>query len=285
MKPYRLHNSINTDRAWESLHNRLLQENLLTRTNERRRPYIPLPAACAAAVIIICAGITWKIISGTGTENAATAAHAVLRNEQGSATLVATLDDGSIIYLGENTRISYPTNFPQENRNIYLEGQAMFDVKNNHPHPFIISTENLTVEVTGTTFDLESTPGRLSVRQGTVKANITGNKRTVWIHPGQTAGINGTQILVAPTVDKTRFDRYIRLIRFKDEKLINILKVINNRQGSPPISADATLENRRITVTFAGNDSADNIAALICNAFEWQLNRADNNLRIAPAQH
>ncbi|MDR2497438.1 MAG: FecR family protein [Tannerellaceae bacterium] len=285
MKPYRLHHNINTDRAWERLHNRILNDKPADSRAPNRRIALRRLLPYAAAVVIAAAAFaSWRLLSGG---NADSRAELLLHNEQGAATLVATLEDGSIVYLGENTRLSYPTHFAAGERKVYLDGNAMFSVEANRERPFRIATKRMTIEVTGTTFDVESNNNRLSVQHGQVKATTTaGNRRSVWVEAGQTARLADGELAVTPTGDDRRLARYMQFLRFKDETLGNILRVINSRGGDASISAAPALENLQITVTFAGNDSAENIARLICNAFEWQLSQpAPHLFIIAPEAH
>jgi ferric-dicitrate binding protein FerR (iron transport regulator) len=243
-----------------------------------------MAAACAVIVLIILGGASLLIMRERGLKDKAPAAGLVFHNGQGPATLAATLDDGSTVFLGERSRLEYSESPGGGERRAFLSGKAMFRVAASPGRPFIISTDRMLIEVTGTTLDVESVPARLSVREGMVKAGIPGSKHAVWVRRGETAGVAGQHIVITPTPDLSRFDRYMDLILFKDEKLVNILNVINGRGEGPELNAAEALENRRITVTFAGNDSAANIAALICNAFEWRLSSEGSRLLItAPA--
>lgn len=63
------------------------------------------------------------------------------------------LADGSSVSLSSGTTLRYPTFFGQK-REVYLEGQALFDVAKDGEHPFIVHTYNYDVTVTGTRIDV-----------------------------------------------------------------------------------------------------------------------------------
>ena len=76
----------------------------------------------------------------------------------------------------------------------------------------------------------------------------------------------------------------MELLRFKGEKLGNILRVINNRESGIELRAAPGLDSREITVTFAGNEPSENIAEVICSAFDLKLNKDENNVLLISAK-
>ena len=78
-----------------------------------------------------------------------------LHNNEASTTLVTTLEDGSIVYLADNSQLSYPEHFQREKREVSLLGNALFDVSGNKERPFLIETEQARIEVLGTSFNIK----------------------------------------------------------------------------------------------------------------------------------
>jgi len=70
------------------------------------------------------------------------------------------LPDSTTIWLNARTKLRYPVSFTEEERRIELEGEAFFDVKKDINHPFVVSTENYDVRVTGTSFNVYAYKGR-----------------------------------------------------------------------------------------------------------------------------
>ncbi len=87
-----------------------------------------------------------------------------------------TLPDGSSLWLGENSRVSFPAEF-EGGRNIDLEGLAFFKVVKNNT-PFRVNAGLLSVEVTGTEFSVSNYSGNpeaeVTLVEGAV--NITDSK-------------------------------------------------------------------------------------------------------------
>jgi ferric-dicitrate binding protein FerR (iron transport regulator) len=92
------------------------------------------------------------------------------------------LEDGSIIQLSANSSISYPEHFGNKQRNVYLKGEAFFDVQKDPTKPFIVHAGNLTTEVLGTSFRIKSYEEaqtiEVSVKTGRVSVFEDNNEQT-----------------------------------------------------------------------------------------------------------
>lgn len=82
-----------------------------------------------------------------------------------------TLPDGSEVTLNGNSKISYATNFDDGAREVWLSGEALFNVKHinidtNDIKPeekFIVHCDDMNIEVLGTTFNVKSRHKKTSV--------------------------------------------------------------------------------------------------------------------------
>ena len=77
-------------------------------------------------------------------------------NTPSRLTSKITLADGTVVTLNSETQLKYPTAFKGDHREVYLNGEAFFDVKKDAQHPFIVHTEKINIKVLGTTFDLKA---------------------------------------------------------------------------------------------------------------------------------
>ena len=66
------------------------------------------------------------------------------------------LSDNTNLWLNANTTFRYPTEFAKENRTVFLNGEAYFEVTKNEKKPFIVKTGHGDIHVTGTTFIVEA---------------------------------------------------------------------------------------------------------------------------------
>ncbi|MBD8488399.1 FecR domain-containing protein [Echinicola sp. CAU 1574] len=66
------------------------------------------------------------------------------------------LPDGSIVWLNSSSQLSYPEFFANEKREIWLEGEAFFEVTRDEERPFMVHTGRVTTKVLGTSFNINS---------------------------------------------------------------------------------------------------------------------------------
>lgn len=98
------------------------------------------------------------------------------------------LPDGSKIRLYNDSRITYDKNFGQDNRYLQLEGLAFFEVTKDKTKPFIITCQDGTVKVLGTSFEVESyesnATAEVSVITGEVAVSFKQDSSLVLLHKG-----------------------------------------------------------------------------------------------------
>lgn len=75
--------------------------------------------------------------------------------------------------------------------------------------------------------------------------------------------------------DDAQFAHYLKHIRFKDETLANILRVINLHSPEVQLKTIPSLERRKLTVAFSG-ESPDAMAELIGMAMNLKCTREGN---------
>ncbi|MPR34839.1 FecR family protein [Salmonirosea aquatica] len=70
-----------------------------------------------------------------------------------------TLPDGSTVVLQPGAKLSYEPEFSGAQREVYLSGEAFFDVAKNPERPFLVFAEQLVTKVLGTSFTVKANPG------------------------------------------------------------------------------------------------------------------------------
>lgn len=66
------------------------------------------------------------------------------------------LSDGSKVWLNSGSKLIFPAAFTSEKREVYLEGEAIFEIAYYINHPFIVKLENQDIEVLGTVFNVSN---------------------------------------------------------------------------------------------------------------------------------
>ena len=66
------------------------------------------------------------------------------------------LPDGTVVYLNAGSFLRYPVRFNKAKRQVTLEGEAYFEVIRDLKHPFIVQTNQVTIKVYGTHFNVNT---------------------------------------------------------------------------------------------------------------------------------
>ncbi len=276
------------DAAWDRLYNRLEQDGLLEsipgKAREKASEKSPKRAIVYstlswAASIVILVGATLLLTKGLFNPQEMI----LLQNGEESSSYATTLEDGSAVYMSQNTSISYPKRFGKVSREVKLEGEAYFEISKNEKIPFIIDTKQLIIEVLGTSFDVKasgkSAPS-ISVKTGEVRVTSKSNGQSLKVKAGESALLSLEGVLELTQSDSNQFSKYLTKIRFKDEKLSNVSEIINrNTPGGVQIEISPELEERVITATFYGS-SADSMAQMICFALNLKFTREGERILI-----
>jgi ferric-dicitrate binding protein FerR (iron transport regulator) len=111
----------------------------------------------AAAVILLTIGFfAYHYFLPSGLNRKVLAIHWLKRATQPTKKSVISLSDGTVVTLNSATTILYPDKFDDSIREIYLDGEAYFDVAKDPQHPFIIHANKMNIRVLGTSFNVKS---------------------------------------------------------------------------------------------------------------------------------
>lgn len=254
-------------------------EKILIRKRHIRRWMI---AASAAAVLIVV-GALWFVIGDRNSRTMVTTAYGEIKK--------IVLPDQSQIILNAHSHIAFKVNWKgDEPREVWLEGEAHFDVKHlniqnaavRENDRFIIHTNLMVVEVLGTVFNVKERRGRVevSLESGSVKVMIKNGKNKGWIlKPGELAvfndGANELEMQVQnPEIHKAWTDRKMLA---DNTTLQEIIQTIEDQYGYKVILEDSELANRRIDGTIPFK-SESNILFVLSNILQIDIVKNDNVL-------
>lgn len=67
-----------------------------------------------------------------------------------------TLSDGTRVWINAGSRLVFPPLFAGKTREVFVEGEAYFEVVNDGKRPFVVKTSRFEVEVKGTKFSVQA---------------------------------------------------------------------------------------------------------------------------------
>lgn len=170
--------------------------------------------------------LTYRQPSGDTAEPEA-ARHRLLTPVGGEYQLM--LSDGTRVWLNANTELSYPVRFTGNTREVLLHGEAYFEVSPDPNRPFRVRTEQFSVVVTGTAFDVSVYPEdrhhRVTLVQGGVNI-VSDHHLLAALSPGKQIDFNTAdgrfEITDADTEAVTAWKKGLFL--FREETLASITR-------------------------------------------------------------
>ena len=203
-------------------------------------------------------------------------------NPKGQRSTI-TLSDGTVIYLGSNSKICYPKTFSNV-REIELIGEAFFKVKRDPARPFIIHTNNIQTKVLGTSFKIEAFKGNpieVSVATGKVtvdrQADPTKKQLTsvAVLTPGNL--VNWDEKTKKATLAKISPQELEQWkdgnLTFNNQRLADVVAVLERCYNVKIHISSDTLSNYRINTTCSLNESITKIMDIMGKAasFKYKL--------------
>lgn len=119
-----------------------------------------------------------------------------------ASTYQLTLIDGTRVMLNADSKLTYPSSFGTGDRVVQLTGEAYFEVtKTSNKSRFIVESNNQTVQVFGTKFNVKSYPqdthALTTLAEGSVKVNDKNQSdRNVFLKPNQQTALSLTELKV-----------------------------------------------------------------------------------------
>ncbi|MDR1201436.1 MAG: FecR family protein [Tannerellaceae bacterium] len=174
-------------------------ETALARLKERTSPtqkerrYFSMPRfyfiRIAASILLLFATGYVGYQLGNHREPSAITMNHLLTGTDGKGKYL--LPDGSIVWLNASSVLKYPETFTGGKRKVYLEGEALFEIKKDKKHPFFVEAGGLDIEVVGTRFLVNNYPQKSRIEavlvNGSVKVSgdyFTGTKARI-LRPGE----------------------------------------------------------------------------------------------------
>ncbi|HEY1194590.1 FecR family protein [Flavobacterium sp.] len=148
------------------------------------------------------------------------------------------LSDGTLVHLNAGTTLRYPVQFVKnQNRQVYLLGEAYFEVEKDKEHPFDVNTQNVNVEVLGTKFNVdtysENTNTDVVLVEG--KVSLYKDQKTkenqVFLKPGEKGSNEKGQFAI--TKEQVNTEYYTAWVKgslvFKNASFEDIIKKLERR--------------------------------------------------------
>lgn len=127
---------------------------------------------------------------------------------------VLFLSDGTRVWLNAASELSYAKNFHgKDTRDVYLEGEAFFDVAEDGGKPFIVHTSSIHIKVLGTSFNVKSYSDERTIETTLVEGKVR-------IGGSALQGRKTGEIELKPN-QKAVFDKESKVIKIREVTAVN----------------------------------------------------------------
>lgn len=209
----------------------------------------------AASVLVFCM-ITY-MYSNFFIHNDKAVAHIEKFNGTNAVSRIV-LPDGSIVQLKGKSRIRFPKHFTNNRREVFLEGEAFFNVVRDTAKQFIVSSGKVRTVVLGTSFNVKAYPDHSTVEvlvsTGKVAVEDTVENTRVTLLPQQRAvyeqraGILRKDT-IPPPLDNSLSEKEGEII-FNDFPLVMAIEMLHKKYGVSIMLTNTKLENCKVNLTF-----------------------------------
>ena len=197
------------------------------------------------------------------------AVHFIDESTQRGELKTIFLPDETKVTLNAGSRLKYPEQFYGDVRDVFLDGEAFFDVTHNEKMPFVVSTDKQKITVLGTTFNVMDFSGNdyafTTLVSGSVKVQpksetekpeaeyiLTQNQQAFF--DKTTSEVEITNVNIDPTRAWVN-----KFYRFRDKPLLDITHWLEKFYGIKINIADENLKTVEYTGIFNTDQTIDEI--------------------------
>lgn len=174
------------------------------------------------------------------------------------------LPDGSTVQLNSGSQLKFKSSFQTKKREVFLEGEAFFDVTHDKSRPFMVEAGALQVEVLGTSFNVSSYPDDRSattyLESGKVKVRING-KKDILLAPSESIEFEKTSgKITKQAVNDHRFSDWTKgILNIKGETIEELAKKLERRFNVEIRFGDSEIRNR----TYSGSINDEDLNTVL----------------------
>ena len=201
--------------------------------------------------------------------------------------LQVMFQDGTKVWLNSDTRLKYPVEFANNERQVKLEGEAYFVVKKNPEKPFIVQLDQMTVKVTGTSFNVKAYQNEQNITTSLDEGRIyiqtreDNQKKAYLLRPGQQASYSkaNTKVSIKPYIIGQNSLWKDNELLFRDTPLPEVIKVLERWYNVKFEIPDKDILKYTYTIRFK-NEPIKNVLAGLEKITPLQFNYMNGIIKV-----
>lgn len=250
----------------------------------RHRAWIYVAAACLLALVALSPSYYFYRES---TELKQTMAQTMMVEEFVAAgeRQFVVLPDSTHVWLNSGSLLVYPSLFTGNKREVYLSGEAYFEVKKNEKQPFIVNVKSLDVEVLGTRFNVLAYPDSKQItttlEQGAVQIRLKGEDEQALyrlkpneqlVYHTDSKRVDKTSVAAVDYSDWRMGGLFLDNVSFKE-----VLRTLERTYNISIHLQTSIYNHNHVTVHFNKNESLENVFMLLSELISGLDYQIDGN--------
>lgn len=243
-----------------------IKQGIELRTRTKTARILNIKYISAAAAVIAGFLITYTIFFSQ-PQNQQQIANVVTMKKNDNRLI--HLPDGSIAIVMKGSKLTYPSSFDGfKKREVYLEGEAYFDIKHNASKAFIVHTGKLQTTVLGTAFNVKALKADKFIVVTVTRGKVSvGDKNKVFgtITPNQQIVFNKVQAnSKMKQVDAAEFSCWQGQDLVLDDVTMEEASILLKERYKVEIQCiDPKLQINRFTTEFQYNESLEHVLNIL----------------------
>jgi len=193
------------------------------------------------------------------------------------------LPDGTVIQLNNHSKLIYPERFAGDSREVFLEGEAYFNVKHDKKHPFIVRAGELKIRVLGTKFTVNASSQSPQITATLLEGSIevSNEKRQMLMKPSQQLryDVNSGNMLLTELSNASREIRWTQNVWVLSETpLLDICQRMEHLFNVKIIIMNDELIGKSFTGEFYTNESLESILKTMQTSTPFKYERKGKNI-------
>jgi len=179
------------------------------------------------------------------------------------------LPDSSIVTINSGSTLFYPAGLKGKNREIYLNGEAKFNVAQDKKKPFIVKTNDMNIEALGTVFNISSYSDNLyttaTLAKGKIKVDIRSTNESFILEPNEQIRFDkktGSSLRLKARMDYVMAWEKGQMV-FQRASLYEIVKEIERRYDVTIYLNSKAWDNEVITVKFLYDETLEETLSVL----------------------
>lgn len=199
------------------------------------------------------------------------------------------LSDGTKVHLNAGASLKYPVHFVKgQNRNVYLTGEAYFDVTKDKNHPFVVHSDHINIKVLGTQFNVTSYPDENKIDavlvEGSVQLSSKNNiQKQFVLVPGEKASWDKTSAKM--DLSKVDTSLYIAWTKgqlvFRKARFQEIIQKLNKTYNVNISCNNQELNDEKFSANFSiKEDKIENVLHYFSKIYPFIMKTKGNRIEI-----